>query len=669
MRRKLSKANGGNIIARRLQELKERGGLRREASVGAIDEEARTVELSFSSEIEYERWFGIEILDHSAGAVDLSRLNDGGAILWNHDWDDMRGVVVAGSARIDSDRVGRLVARFSRSEEGEKLFRDIADGIVTKVSVGYAVNGMKLKEERGDLDVYLVTAWEPFEVSMVSVPADPTVGVGRSAEITPVDDKGASGKTASVQSGATTGKPISEEIRSMKIKVLRDASGNLVRAEVDDNDGILKVVEVLEKAGDDVRSATKRGAESVQENTRAIAAMGEQYGQKELALQYIAEGKSPEDFQRALLGKFVDERSKRPMSEQVRDAELGMSDKEVRSFSLMKAIRALQPNASKADKDAAAFEFECSRAAEEKYGKQARGILIPADVLNDRAFSTTAPSSGPGSNVVAQNLLAGSFIDLLRNKAWLMRYATSMGGLVGNVDIPRQKSATQAYWVGEGSAPSGTEPGLDQIHFSPKTLAAFTDITRRLMLQSTPDAELIVRNDLIRVMALGLDYAGIYGTGTSNQPKGLKLQTGINAVDFSTAGKPTFPELVQMETEIALDNADVDSMVYVMNAGIRGYAKTALKFPGAAIPQGGTIWEPGNTINGYQTAVSNQIASGDMFFGNWADFIIAMWGGLDMTVDPYSLSTSGGTRIVVFQDVDFNIRHPESFCYGSDTVA
>ncbi|MDT9046494.1 phage major capsid protein, partial [Escherichia coli] len=172
--------------------------------------------------------------------------------------------------------------------------------------------------------------------------------------------------------------------------------------------------------------------------------------------------------------------------------------------------------------------------------------------------------------------------------------------------------------------------------------------------------------DILKVMALALDLAGIYGTGSTNQPKGLKLQTGINAVDFAAAGKPTFAEFVDMETQIALDDADVDSMAYAVNAGIRGYAKTALKFPGVNGSQ--TIWEPGNTVNGYATSVSNQIATGDVFFGNWADFVVAMWGGLDLTVDPYSLSTSGGTRLVALQDVDFNIRHPESFCYGSDTV-
>jgi HK97 family phage major capsid protein len=256
---------------------------------------------------------------------------------------------------------------------------------------------------------------------------------------------------------------------------------------------------------------------------------------------------------------------------------------------------------------------------------------------------------------------------LLRKKAWVMKRARTLGGLVGNIDIPRQNSASQAYWVGEGGAPTGSQPGVDQIAFTPKTVGATTDITRRLMLQATPDAEALVRDDLLKVMALEIDRVAIYGSGSANQPKGLKLITGINAVDFAVAGQPTFAELVAMETQIALDDADVDNMSYSFNAAIRGYTKTALKFPATAAS--GTIWEPGNTVNGYETNVSNQVATGDVFFGNWMDMIIAMWGGLQLIVDPYALSTSGGIRLVALQDIDINVRHVESFCYGSDTVS
>lgn len=643
-------------IATRLKEIKDKGGLRREAEVGAIDVEARTVELSFSSELEYQRWFGIEVLSHDAGAVDLSRLNDGAALLWNHNWDDQRGVVV--SASIDSDRKGRAVVKFSRSEAGEQMFQDIQDGIITKVSVGYMVKGMKLVEERDDTDVYMVTDWTPYEISMVSVPADPSVGVGRSAEMSQVETPAPSPENATVR--IVSDQPAKGK-QTME-KILRDASGNLVRAKVDDAGNIVQVLEVIERAGDAASAARTAGADAERARVRELMEMGRAYGVAEKAVKFAEEGKTAEDLRRELLADFAVERNKaRPLADQVKEAELGLNDKEVRRFSLMKAVRALaNPQNTQFQKDAA-FEFECSRAAEKQYDKQSRGILIPADVLN-RAFSTTTPSGGPGANVVAQNLMADQFIELLRNRTWALRRCTTMGGLVGNVDIPRQKGATQAYWVGEGGAPTEGEPALDQIHFSPKTLGAYTDITRRLMLQSTPDAELIVRNDILRVMALALDYAVLYGSGASNQPKGLLQQTGIHAVQLASTFA-SYAEYVQMETDIAAANADVESMSYIINARARGSAKTTLQFPSVNGSQ--RIWEAGNTINGYATDVTNQVQAGDNFFGNWADYIIAMWSGLDLMVDPYSLSTQGATRLIAFQDVDMNIRHTESFTYAS----
>ena len=658
-------ASQTNKLAERLHEIRERGGLRRVAELGAVDLEARTVELSFSSEVEYERWFGIEVLSHDANAVDMSRLNNGAPVLWMHDWDDQRGVVE--SARIDGDRKGRAIVRFSKSAAGEQLMQDVADKIITKVSVGYLVNGMKLTEERADVDVYTVTDWLPFEISFVSVPADDTVGVGRSASQNPQEEKPAkpADNPTQVQNSAA-GRGSTKERPTMKFRTFRDAQGNLCRVAVDEAGNDVGDVEIIERAGVGDAAAQARGQDAERARVRELTEMGRQYGQVDKALEFIAGGKSADDFRRELLADYATERSKKPMAEQVKEGEVGLTDREARSYSIMRAVRALaNPNNKQYQKDAA-FEIECSIAAAEKAGKESRGLMIPADVLN-RAFATTTPAGGPGSNAIATNLLADQFIELLRHRTWALKRVTSMGGLVGNVDIPRQNSATQAYWVGEGGAASESEPGIDQIAFSPKTLAAYTDITRRLMLQSTPDAELIVRNDLLKVMALALDKAVLYGSGAAGQPKGLLQQTGIHAVATADV-YPSYAEYVQMETDVAAADADVGSLSYVVNARARGAAKTTLKFPGAAIAQGGTVWESGNTINGYATDVTNQLVDGDSFFGNWADFIVAMWSGLDMMVDPYSLSTSGGTRIVVFQDVDMNIRHKESFTYASKTA-
>lgn len=650
-------------LAERLAEIRSRGTLYREATTGAIDVEARTVELSFSSETEtVERWFGIEILDHSAGACDLSRLNNKAPVLWMHNWDDQRGVVE--SARIDTDRKGRALVRFSRSDEGEELFQDIIDGIVTKVSVGYLPNAIRWVEQRGETDVYMITEWQPFEISMVSVPADDDVGVGRSKEKPHEEPAQKLADDGNIETKSLNQRQSDKGITIMNEKILRDGKGNLVRAKVNSEGAIVEVLEMLEKAGDDIASAGQRGADTERARVRELTEMGKQYACVDKAMEYIANGKSAEDLRRELLHDFAVKRAKDPLAE--KDANIGMNAQEVRQFSLMRAIRAMANPEDSAARKAAAFEFEVSAAAAERMGKSPKGILIPNDVLS-RAFSSTTPSGGAGSNIIANELLSGSFIELLRKKAWVMRRARTLGGLVGNVDIPRQNSASSAYWVGEGGSPTSSQPGTDQIAFTPKTLGATVDITRRLMMQATPDAEALVRDDILRVIALEVDRAAIYGSGSASQPKGLKNYTGINGVDFATANKPSYAELVAMESAIASADADVDAMSYSFNAAIRGNLKTTLKFPTSA--SDATIWESGNTVNGYETNVSNQIASGDVFFGNWQDLVIAMWGGLELTVDPYSLSTSGGLRLVALQDVDINLRHLQSFCWGSDLVS
>jgi hypothetical protein len=119
-----------------------------------------------------------------------------------------------------------------------------------------------------------------------------------------------------------------------------------------------------------------------------------------------------------------------------------------------------------------------------------------------------------------------------------------------------------------------------------------------------------------------------------------------------------------MESKIAADNADIGAMAYLMNATMRGNLKTKDK----GTDTGAYVFEPGGTVNGYNAVVSNQVESGDIFFAVWSQLIMAMWSGLDLTVDPYTHSTSGTVRVVALQDVDFAVRHPEDFCRGNNTL-
>lgn len=659
-------------IATRLKEVRQRGMLYRVAEVVAVNREARTVELAFSSETPVPRWFGSEILSHDPAHVRMGRLHDGAALLWNHKWDDQRGVIE--SASIDKDRKGRAVARLSKNPAGEELLTDLEDGIKRHVSVGYMVYGMKLVEERDGVDVYLIDDWEPYEISIVSVPADTAVGVGRAAEIPHEEPAAEVGNTGDRSEPATPSETRTNNT-AMNEKTLRDASGNLVRAKVDDDGNIVEVLETLERAGEAANAARRSGADAERSRVRAINEMADKYGKAvpnaaELARKAVTDGASAEDFRSVLLDAF-NARAAQPLNEQAAGADIGLSEREAQQYSLLRVVRALVDPTNKAAQRDAEFEFRASEAARDKAGKDSEHFFIPSDVLRravvgsmdfGRAFNTNVnggAAGNTGGNAIATTLMAGSFIDILRNRATIMQMASVVGGLVGNIDIPKQVAAAQGYWLGEDDDTTETGIELGQIAMTPKTVGAFSEITRRLLMQSSLDVEAMVRRDLATALALTIDRAGYYGVGSDNQPLGITNVTGINGKDF-TGVQPTFAELVDMETAIALDNADVNSMRYVANAAFRGYAKQTLKFAGVA----GTVWEPGNTVNGYGCEITNQIATGDVVMGNFADLLVGMWGGLELMVDPYSNSKKGRLRLVVFQDVDFAVRRAESFCIG-----
>lgn len=631
------------------------------SEVRNIDEEARTVEVAFSSETPVERWFGEEILDHSPGAMIEDRLRNSMAVLMDHAWSDQ--VAVVESYSIGSDRRGRAVVRFSKSARASEIFQDVVDGIRKHISVGYLVRKVEVEERAGQADLVRVTQWEPYEISFVSVPADSSVGVGRSMENPPVEEN----RTAA-DTGDNTDDLDNEPEVTME-KILRNAKGDLVRALVDEDGKITKELEVIEKAGDGQRTAHSNGLNDERARVRELNKMGDSYNAMDLARKMIDDGKTAEDMRAALLDKMTEERAK-PMEEQ-RSSEVGLSDKEVQQYSFQNVIRALANPTDRRAQEAAKFEIEAGHAAAERQGKQAQGIMVPHEVLT-RTVNTSTSGTNPGDtggNIVATDLMSGSFIDMLRNRTFAMQVGRTMGGLVGNVDIPRQAGGASGFWLGEDEDVTASEIEFDQIGLSPKTVGGMTEFTRRMMLQSTPDIENLVRSDIAAALAQTIDLAVLYGTATGNQPRGIANTSGINAVGFGSAGgdaDPTYADLVDMESEVAADNADFGSLAYALNTRMRGTLKTTQKFEGT---NGAPVWEQGNTVNGYSTQVTNQVQDKDVFFANWADLIIGMWGGLDLTVDPYTHSQKGRVRVVAFQDVDFILRRLESFCLGRPTPA
>jgi len=229
--------------------------------------------------------------------------------------------------------------------------------------------------------------------------------------------------------------------------------------------------------------------------------------------------------------------------------------------------------------------------------------------------------------------------------------------------------------VAESGAPTESQQAFDQVTMSPKTVGAYTDISRKLLLQSSLDVEALVQQDLATVLGLAIQQAAINGTGASNQPSGLLTLITPSVAGGTDGLAPTWAHMVELETDVSVANADVGTLSYLTNAKVRGKLKGTPKVSG----QNGFIWEGGDTpVNGYRAAVTNGVPSNltkgtgtnlsAVIFGNFADLLIGMWGTLDLMVDPYSNSTSGTVRVVALQDVDVAVRHAESFATMVDAI-
>ncbi len=653
----------------------------------SVDMDARTVNLAFSSEEPVTRWFGEEILDHGKESVRMKRLRETGPLLLNHDGREHIGTVQ--SAKIDSDRVGRAVVRFGQGAGRDAILQDIEDGIRKAVSVGYQIHRMKLEESSDDEpDVYRATDWEPFEISLVSMPADIGVGVGREAREWRNGDEGhhdtitidLPAKETTTMKFDTNGNPVAEtneDRAAIAAGTAKREDGTLFVA-----GAAAPVVAAIPKAvnADEVRAAE-------QLRIKLITEVGAKYGQMELATKCIAENKSLAEFNAALLDALPGAQRYTPETRSDEDVNIGLTGKEIKRFQFLRLIRARtyghdQPEFVKE----ASFELEVCRVASEeakKGNRKQRGLIIPNDILLYQNYDAgrdwravraiqelmqtrVLTQAVAGASMIAEDLLDGSFIDLLRNRMILSALGVTMlNGLDGDVAIPRLSGGGTHFWLAtdETDITEATQT-LDQVTLVPRNVGALSIFTRQLLLQSSVAIEALVRSDIATVLAIAIDTAGLYGTGAGGEPTGVANTAGIGAPGTFAAAVPTFAEVISLETVVAQANALTASLAYAVDTGMRGSLKSAEKV--AATAQ--FIWEQGNTLNGHRTEVSNQITDGDVFFANWSDLLQGAWGGLDVLIDPFTLSARGNTRVIAFWTTDFAVRHPESFAFENDTL-
>ena len=293
----------------------------------------------------------------------------------------------------------------------------------------------------------------------------------------------------------------------------------------------------------------------------------------------LREGKTNEDIYQMLL-----ERGQKAKA--VSGAEIGLSAKEKKQYSF---IRAIQASYTK-NWDLAPFEREVSQACADHMKQEARGFFVPMDILADEATRTMQVDTANGSTagqVVETNLMVSSMIELIRKRLILHRLgARFLTGLRGNIAIPKVTGGAVTYFVPESGDTTASDPTFSQISMSPKTISGMTVFSRLLTLQSSIGVEAFVRSDIAAAIAEGIEKAVFFGTGSANQPLGLLGQTGLHEVTLGTnGGALTYDDVVEMETLVAdSDIYDDGTMKYLVNARTRGKLKTTLKFPYGSVP-------------------------------------------------------------------------------------
>lgn len=422
--------------------------------------------------------------------------------------------------------------------------------------------------------------------------------------------------------------------------------------------------------GSNMTTDTNRGEAS---RVADLLALGREHNMLGDAEKFIRDGAPVQAFQRHILDQWA-AGSARTVPASV-DAADFLSNRERKQYSLLDAVRAQLPEYQR--QGVGRFELEVSAELAKRAGKTVRGVMVPHFALAKRDLTTATGDTYKAGNLVATDLLADQFIDVLRNVSVTIGLgARVLTGLVGNVSIPRKTAGAAVQWVSEGNAPSEADLRFDQVQLSPKTAASYVEFTRKLLLQSTPSIEELVRMDLIQSIASAVDLAALAGnpdaTATPNTPRGIIYTSGTGSVAVATNGSaPTWAHVVGLAREVAVDNAAIGSLAYVTNEKVR--AKLAQTPKQSSGVEGNFILTDAapDRLFGYKLAITNAVPSNrtvgggsnlsDMIFGNWQDLILGFWSGVDVLVDPYSLSTSGGVRVTAFQDCDVAVRHAESF--------
>ena len=614
-------------------------------------DELLEMEFAFASETPVERYFGSEELAVDSKAARLDRVGEGVVpVLADHDSRAVVGRVL--SVTIGKDRIARARVRFSRSAAARDVVQDVVDGIRQGVSFGYRVHKMELIESGDAGERFRVVDWEVFEITIASIPADPSVGVHRSADRQRIDPqlraarRGRKDRPMTMSYKQLAELPedeFEEEIRGWADAKRLAATEAVRRIHID------KLCDAY-KAPKELRSRAIEGDFDLEDMKREL---------RKLAGSRGAPLEPPKS------GFFGTNE---------------IPDEEFRGFSISRMIGAMVSNR----RQDAGHEFEIvdhfSRGLD-RVPRSSNTYSIPTEALVYGALSARAVGKtfggGAGGSLVGTEHRGEMFIELLRNRIMTLALGVqTLVGLVGDQHIPKQATAGAVEWVGEGEGTgSPGEPAYTGLTMTPKTVRGRVDLTRKMVLQASPASDALISDELLRVVMLEVDRVILNGSGSANQPLGILNSPGIGVPSYDeTSGTSEYVSLVNAMTTVADANVEDEKSAFLTSTGIRGRLMARFQDPGSGL----TVWKPGSepgrgTIAGYAAATSNNVprdlgAGNDehaIIAGDWSSILLGLWSGVDIKPDEVTLGDSGGLVLRVFQDVDVLLRRPEAFAVMS----
>jgi len=435
--------------------------------------------------------------------------------------------------------------------------------------------------------------------------------------------------------------------------------------------------ENTETQGIDLEAAKAEAVRAARKNDSEILELAARHNKRDLGEQAIKRGVSLEDFRGDLLEDIANEKPlDTPAS--VVDAPV----KEKRKYSLGRMIQAQVTG----DFRQAGFEREMNDEIARVVGRQGEGFYVPDFVWGQRGALATAATGATGSEVVFDDFVptehrGDMFIEALRNKLVLGNLgATFMSGLTGRIKMPKLATGAAAGFVeelGDVSDGAGTDGALT---LQPRTMGAFVEVSRLLMMESVPSIEQIIRDDLLRSAADKTEFFAIQGSGSSGQPTGILNTSGINDLDISAdtdVAALTWQDIVDLVKLVEEDNGIVNDAGagFLSNAKVKSKLATTVKVGSTDSVM--LLNDPWNNLYGYPVEFTSNVPSnlnpGDggtdasaLIFGDFSQLIIGQFGAPSIMVNPFSGDKAGTVRLTLLAEMDVGVRNAVSFAVTNE---